>query len=354
MPGGINHAMSKWMDGSGPEADIVVSSRIRLARNLTAVPFPNRQSKEQADRVIEQVAAAVERFNRDGPMHLTVYRLRDLTPLERRVLVEKHLISPQHLQSADTGAVVVSQDETLSIMINEEDHLRLQVILSGLQLEPAWEAASRLDDALAETLDFAFREDVGYLTACPTNVGTGMRASVMTHLPALAMTNQLPRVVGAIMKLGLVVRGLYGEGTDAIGNMFQISNQITLGQSEEEIIDNLRNLTVKILQEERTAREDLLHDARYQLEDRVSRAYGLLTHARIMSSQEAMQLLSDVRLGVDLELIRPVPIGILNELLVETRPAYLQSMAGEELGPDERDRRRASLIRQRLQNRAGI
>lgn len=341
-------ALSKWMEGTGPSNDVVISSRVRLARNVVGYPFPAAADEAAARKVADLVAAAVQRINEDSPQSFGFIRLPELSPLQRQVLVEKHLISPEQAGEGAGRAVVVREDEAVSIMVNEEDHLRIQCLVPGLQLDEAWALANRIDDQLEASLDYAFNERSGYLTACPTNAGTGMRASVMVHLPALVMTNQAGNVLSAVSKVGLLVRGLYGEGSEAIGNIFQISNQITLGTTEEEIIENLRNVVQQVIDSERHARDGLLREMREQLEDRVCRAWGTLTNARIMTSQEAMQLLSDVRLGIDKSIIKGVPTQVLNELLVATRPGFLQYQAGRELSPFERDVRRAALVRARL------
>lgn len=342
-------ALAKWMEGTGPAADVVISSRVRLARNLIGLPFPQAADEASAKKVVDLVAAAVQRISADSPQPLRFLKLAELTPLERQVLVEKHLMSPEHAGDGQARALILRDDEAVSVMVNEEDHLRIQCLMPGLQLDEAWALANRVDDQLEASLDYAFNENIGYLTACPTNAGTGMRASVMVHLPALVMTNQAGQVLGAVSKLGLLVRGLYGEGSEATGNIFQISNQVTLGSTEEDIIENLRNVVQRVIDSERQARESLYRELREQLEDRVCRAYGVFTNARIMSSQEAMQLLSDVRLGVDLNIIKSVQPVTLNELLVSTRPGFLQYLAGKELSPQERDVRRAALLRERLQ-----
>jgi protein arginine kinase len=275
-------------------------------------------------------------------------RMSELTPLEKRVLVEKHLISPQLAEESPNGAVLLSQDESISIMINEEDHIRIQCLFPGLQLEKAWEMASQIDDWLEKHFVFAFDDQCGYLTSCPTNLGTGIRASVMVHLPALAMTQQLPRLLPVITQVGLAVRGIYGEGSEALGQLYQISNQVTLGQSEEEIIDKLQSVVKQIIEHEINARRRILAQSGIELEDRVYRSYGTLSHSRIIDSKEAMQRLSDVRLGVDLNLMKDVSASVMNELMVLIQPGFLQQYAGQRLDPEERDIRRAKLIRERL------
>lgn len=345
----VSQPLSKWTEASGPDADVVLASRVRLARNLENFPFPHLMTEAQAREVVNHVELGVREINLMGvcpPVEL--YRLAEAPALERLVLVEKHLISKELAQDARGKAVAISGDEAVSIMVNEEDHLRIQVLAPGLDLASAWDLASKVDDALEAKLPYAFHQGRGYLTACPTNVGTGLRASVMVHLPALVLTNQAGRLFNTLGQFGLAVRGYFGEGTEPIGNIYQISNQITLGRSEEEIIDHLNSVVQQVIGHERRAREHLSRQMKAQLEDRVGRAYGILTGARILPSDEAMRLLSDVRLGVELGILRTVEARTLNELMVASRPAFLQKLAGKELSPFERDLRRASLIRQRL------
>lgn len=345
----VDQAMSRWMEGDGPSSQIVISSRVRLARNLQNMPFPHMLNDEGAKKVVNIVQEALKdqgvQTNAGG---LAFVNMQELSPFERQILVDKHLISPQHAENASGRGLLLRQDEAVSVLINEEDHLRIQVLFPGLQLKEAWNLASQVDDALETKLDFAFHEARGYLTACPTNVGTGLRASVMMHLPGLVMANQVGRVLTPLSQLGMAVRGLYGEGTEATGNLFQISNQITLGRNELEIIQNLAAVTQQIIDQENMARHLLEKETKYQLEDRVSRAFGILTHARILTSQEAMTLLSEVRLGCDLGLIEGVSLKMLNELLVLSRPAFLQKMAGREMTTFERDIKRADIIREKL------
>ncbi|MBS3943609.1 MAG: protein arginine kinase [Dethiobacter sp.] len=335
------------MDGNGPEADTVISSRVRVARNIEGIPFPYLASDEQTAAVQEQVARTVA----DSEDHFSQFcyqRIAEMSRQEKQVLVEKHLISPFLSREAHNGAVLLRRDEAVSILINEEDHLRIQAILPGLQLEEAWQEANLYDDLLEQSINYAFDECYGYLTACPTNVGTGLRASVMLHLPALIMTNKINRLLGALSQVGLAVRGLYGEGTEIIGNLVQVSNQITLGLPEEEILRNLYGITRQIIEQEQQARQALLNSSRIRVADRSWRALGLLHYARIMSSQEAMQLLSDVRLGYDLGIITGLDRKLLNELLVIIRPACLQLLAGKVLSVEERNLERPLQIRNKL------
>jgi len=339
----------RWMEGSGPHAEIVITSRVRLARNLAGRPFPHLLDDKGKQGVLAAVASAAgagavaQRYGK-----LTAIQVSELPALDRQILVEKHLISPQHAQPGGGKALLVNGDGSIGIMVNEEDHLRIQCLLPALQLHEAWRTATGVDDALEETLDYAFDEKHGFLTACPTNVGTGLRASVMVHLPGLVMTKQIGRVLSALSQVGLAVRGFYGEGTEAVGNLFQVSNQITLGQGEEEILGNLSAVVKQIIDQERSAREALVREARVQLADRVGRAYGTLQNAHILNSQEALALMSELRLGLDLKLVKGVDTRVLNELLVAIQPASLQGAAGREMQPFERDVHRAQVVRNRL------
>jgi protein arginine kinase len=343
-----NEALSKWMKGDGPESDIVISSRIRIARNLSTHPFPMLATNQQSLEVLEKITKAAESEELQQISSLSVIPLAELNELEKKVLVEKHLISPNLANESRNGAVILSENESISIMINEEDHLRIQCLYPGFQIKEAWDLANRLDDVFEAHLDYAFDEKRGYLTSCPTNVGTGIRASVMIHLPALVLTQQINRILSAITQVGLAVRGLYGEGSEATGNIFQISNQITLGQSEEEIIDKLYSVVRQIIEHERAARERLMAESRMRITDRINRSFGILSHAAIIDTKEAAQRLSDVRLGIDLGIIKGLTTPVLNELLVMMQPGFLQQAAGEKLTPDERDIRRAALIRERF------
>ncbi|MBE3599070.1 MAG: protein arginine kinase [Limnochordaceae bacterium] len=343
----IRRHVRGWMVGQGPDSDVVLGTRVRLARNLKDIPFPGVATQEQLHEVVKRVRPAIESLDArwGGPLKFT--RMGDVPDLTRQLLVERHLISPAHTQQVREKAFAVRDDEAASIMVNEEDHLRIQALFAGFQLEEALNLADRVDDGLSERLEYAFSERVGYLTAWPTNVGTGLRASVMLHLPALAMAGQLQHVLSAVARFGVAVRGLYGEGTESVGNIFQISNQVSLGRSEDEILKHLANLAHEVVGHERTARQRLMSDRR-ALEDRIWRSYGVLRYSRAISSQEAMQRLSDVRLGIDLGIIEGLDQRILTELLVVIRPAHLQSFMGRELTPAERDVHRAALIRERI------
>ena len=345
----INNAHTRWMDSDGPEHDIVISSRIRVARNIAGVPFPNLMKQPEAESVFHYVQQAISK-PQETNCRLELVQMSQLSQVERRILMEKHLISPDLLTDPEMKAVILSDDEVISIMLNEEDHLRIQCLLPGLQLNKAWQVTNEIDDYLEQTIDYAFSDQLGYLTACPTNVGTGLRASVMLHLPGLTMVKQINRVINAVTKLGLTVRGLYGEGTQAAGNLYQISNQVTLGLTEEEIINKLTLVIKEIIDQERAARKALHRERKNQLEDRVFRAYGTLKCARLLTSDEAMKLISEVRLGVDLGIIQQIPPEIMNELIMLTRPAYLVKKTGRVLKVEERDSIRAEIVRNKLHN----
>ncbi|MDS1030381.1 protein arginine kinase [Bacillota bacterium LX-D] len=340
---------SKWMEGYGPEADIVLSSRVRLARNFKDIPFPQVLSEQKLLDVADTVEHMVPELLSNNKIDTLEFILLDkLSALEKQILVEKHLISIQLAEGGKGKAVLLNNDESISIMVNEEDHLRIQCLLPALQLNEALRIANLVDDALESKLDYAFREPYGYLTSCPTNVGTGLRASVMMHLPGLVITNQVKKVLSALPRVGLTVRGLYGEGSEASGNLFQISNQITLGQSEEDIIYNLNSVCNKIIEQERSARKAMQAEWKIQLEDKVNRAYGLLTHAKVISSEEAIRLLSDLRLGITMNLINGVKTDQLNELLVAIQPASLQAHYEKSMSSFERDVKRGELIKKIL------
>jgi protein arginine kinase len=339
-----NHG--EWLRASGPEADIVISSRIRLARNLSSFPFTNRASTHQKTEIEQYLKARLERLTFDPSLEYV--NLVGLPMLDRQLLVERQLISRELANSEGPRGVAFANNEIISIMVNEEDHIRLQVIRSGFTLDEAWQDADRLDDKLEEKVPYAFSEELGYLTACPTNVGTGMRASVMLHLPALVLTKQIEKVFRALQKINLAVRGLYGEGSRASGDFYQISNQVTLGKSETTIINEIRDVIPNIINYERQARQALTRENGQVVLDRVRRAFGTLKNAAMMTSEETMDLLSSVRLGVNLGLIDDIDILAVNELFIHTQPAHLQKLLGKELDSEERNSERARFLRNRL------
>ncbi len=337
---------SPWLTGEGPHADLVLSTRIRLARNLDHVPFTHRARDEQLQGVLASAGGAALRApSFDGGLLLP---MNELSAIDRQVLVERHLVSHELGDGARPRGIMVAPDERLSLMINEEDHLRLQSMAPGFQLADAWAAADTADDELDQSLDFAFSDEMGYLTACPTNAGTGLRASVLIHLPALVLLDEIQKVLKGVMQVGLSVRGLYGEHSEVMGNLFQISNQTTLGRSERDSIESLERVTRQIMDAEERARDRMMRDARVQIEDKVWRAYGTLRHCRSVHAREVINLCSAIRLGVALGLPGLCPLRIVNELLVLTQPGHLQRYAGAELTPGERNVIRAQLVRERL------
>ena len=342
--------MSQNVVRPAPEPDVAISSRIRLARNLENCPFTPRMTREQSGMVLSKVKEAI--FSRSEEAQKFVFiDMNNSAPVDRQELVEKHLISPEFSEGDRSRAAIVSKDGITSIMVNEEDHLRLQCIFPGMQLEEAWKLCDSLDTMLGEQLDFAFDKGFGYLTCCPTNVGTGMRASVMLHLPALSMTGYIKNILEACSKLGVAVRGIYGENSEATGNMFQISNQVSLGQREEEIIAGITNIASQIIGQERTLRSELYKQNPVRFEDKIFRSLGILSNARLISTEESIKLLSDVRLGVITGLISGMELDELNKMIMMVQPAYMQKLSGGQLSPDERDQKRAEFIRKKLKGR---
>ena len=337
----------EWLRGNGPMSEIVISSRIRLARNLAGHRFLGRASRSERNALVKQISSVLL----DNPVAANSFyvNLDDAPEIDRNLLVERHLISKQHATAEGARGVCVSGDETVSIMVNEEDHLRIQVLRSGLQLEEAWEQINQLDDALEARLDWAFHPRFGYLTACPTNVGTGIRVSVMLHLPALKLTGEIDKVFRAAKEMKLAVRGLYGEGTEATGDFFQISNQSTLGKTEEDIIDDFKRVVIpQIITYEHNARKHLMSDRAVALDDKVSRALGLLRSARLMATDETLLLLSHLRMGIHLGRVKDVDLRTINELFLLTQPAHLQKVQGKKMEGDVRRAARADYIRTRL------
>ncbi|OGC89540.1 MAG: protein arginine kinase [candidate division Zixibacteria bacterium RBG_16_53_22] len=335
-----------WLSGNGPDSAVVLSSRIRLARNISDFPFPPSASSDIRERIIDLMQSAFSRIQnlKKG----TFFRSGDIDNLHQMFLAERHLISPQFMIDGGGRGLFIDDKEKISIMLNEEDHIRLQVLSSGMSLHECWDLANKVDDEIGRILQFDYDEEFGFLTACPTNVGTGLRASLLIHLPGLVLTREIDNVINRISKVGLMVRGFYGEGTDVLGNLFQIANQTTLGRTEDEVIDSLTKISAQIIEYERGAQETLMKDAPEQIEDKVWRSYGILMHARVLTSNEVMNLLSALRLGLSLSLIDKFDFRTLNELLIITQPAHLQKYVGREMDTTERDMVRADLIRQRL------
>jgi protein arginine kinase len=338
----------EWLRGSGPMSEIVISSRIRLARNVAGFPFLTRCSKSARKSLEEKIRDTIleSKFSSSKTFYV---ELESAPDIDRQLLVERHLISRPHATAEGARGVAVGENETLAIMVNEEDHLRMQVLRSGLQLDEAWEQITAADDKLEARLDFAFHPSFGYLTACPTNVGTGIRVSVMLHLPALKLTGEIEKVFRAAKDMRLAIRGLYGEGTEATGDFFQVSNQTTLGKSEQEIIADFKNQVIpKVIEYEQSARRMLVSDRTAALDDKVYRALGTLRSARLMAGEETLFLLSHLRMGVNLGRVKDVELRTINELFLLTQRAHLQKIQGRKMDGDIRRAARAEYIRHRL------
>ena len=337
-----------WMGGGG-DSDIVISSRVRLARNLRDETFPGRASDEQRLKIWGRLKPVLASLAAMDPS-VSLY-MGDLSDLDRMILFERHLISRELTVPRAGQGVVIRQDERAAIMVNEEDHLRLQALRPGLMLQNAWECVDEMDSRIEEMVPYAFSEKLGYLTSCPTNVGTGMRASVMLHLPGLVFMEEVGPVIKGLNKIGLTVRGLWGEGTEAVGNMFQVSNLITLGDCEKEIVSHLQTIVEEVVEHEQNARLRLMESREHVVLDYVGRALGILSNAHILASKEALGLLSGLRLGIEMGILKDFNRQTVDDLLVSAQPAHLQMIEKAELAPEERDRARAELIRKRLARR---
>jgi len=340
-----------WALEDGPEGEIVVSTRVRLARNLQGFPFPARSSEEDRGRVFETVRVALASLT-DVP-DIDIWRVEDLDERQRDLLLERRVVSRELIKGSENeithAALALWSDDSVGIMINEEDHLRVQALTGGFDLEDTWRVVDRLDERLGELLAFAFHHEYGFLTACPTNVGTGLRASVLVHLPGLVLTREIHKVLEGISQVGLTYRGLHGEGSEVVGNLFQISNQTTLGKQEEDLVGHLTRLVSKVVDYERSARAMMLRDAPGVLEDKVWRAYGILRHARSLSAEEMMNLLSALRLGLSLKLLKSPRVQTLNEILVFGQAGHLAYSSGISPGDAEVDAARSAYVRTRLE-----
>ncbi|MBW3660287.1 MAG: protein arginine kinase [Gemmatimonadetes bacterium] len=340
-----------WISGDGPHADIILSTRIRLARNLERYPFRETITSPQQEMVAEDLLEAYRSAEPElGDTPHQFLRLVEMPDNQLTLLLERHLVSREMVKFKESAALLVGDEGRLSILVNEEDHLRIQVLTPGLQLDRSWDIAERTEGALRTRLKFAYHHRFGFLTSCPTNTGTGLRASVLIHLPGLVLTREIHKVLQGLSQIGLTFRGLYGEGSDVIGNYFQLSNQTTLGKGEEELVDHLAQITRQVIEYEENARQVLARDALDEIEDKVWRAYGLLTCARSISFDEMMNLLSAVRLGVSMKLLPDVGVDTLNELLLLTQTAHLERKTGRSLTKREREVARARLVREILEN----
>ena len=343
---GLLARQSSWLTGTGPLSEVVISTRIRLARNIQGFKFVNMCADSERDDLELAIRSGIRQA---GLADLRYVRVHDLEELDRLCLVERHLISKNLSDASGPRGLAITPDESIAVMVNEEDHLRLQVFRSGLQLDDAWDQINALDDGLEGPLSYAYSPRFGYLTACPTNVGTALRVSVMVHLPALKLTGEIEKVFRAARELRLAVRGLYGEGTDSTGDLFQISNQVSLGRSETEILSDFKHVVIpKVIEYERQARKVLLQERATALDDKVWRALGVLRHARALSSDEILGYLSHLRMGVCLGRLDALDLPTIGELLLCTQPAHLQKRHGQRLTGEQRSIERANLVRSRL------
>ena len=330
----------------GPSNKIVWSSRVRLARNITNTPFPGWAKKSVRVDAFQKIRKNVLKLKKMKGSFET--EMDHLSTLEKQILVERHIISREHAAKSNGSGLVLSKDESISVMINEEDHLRMQALLPGLQIKNAWLTIDKFDSQLEKGLEFAYSKKRGYLTACPTNLGTGIRVSAMLHLPGLVLSEQINQIIQAVNKLGLAVRGLYGEGTEALGNLFQVSNQMTLGETEGDIIERLNKVLLQIVDHEENARIKLIDSKPKMLYNHIGRAYGILANAHSISSKETMNLLSLLRLGMDIQMFPGTSQALINELIIITQPAHLQKANDGKLSAEKRDLLRSDLLRSRL------
>lgn len=335
--------MVKWLNETGSEKDVVLSTRMRVARNMGKYRFPHKMSLKESEELTDEVLNVIEDYSNDWDYKFT--RMDNLNPLDKICFVEEYVISPGLIKKPEYSSFLLREDENITIMINEEDHLRVQSLLPGLNFEEAWKLCNDVDDFLGEKLEFAFHQDFGYLTGCPTNTGTGLRASVMVHIPSIVMTGYIKSLIYGLNKVGLTVRGIYGEGSKAVGNLYQISNQTTLGEKEEIIIERLNNILYQVINKERITRNTLLENRRKEIEDKIFRSQGILKHSRIMSSKEAMVHLSNIRLGREMDIIKDLQYDDITNLIIEIQPGSIQKKTGEELAKEERDIKRADLLR---------
>lgn len=337
--------MENWLNSTNNNNEMVITTRIRLARNIKGIPFPDKLSDDEGRNVVEKVNNAFNKSENQDFKCIDLWKNDNNCNAE---FLEKHLISKKLIDNSSKSAFILNNNETVSIMINEEDHLRLQAITAGLNLEEAYNCIDKIDDELEENIDYAFDEKLGYLTACPTNLGTGMRASVMIHLPALSMNNEMGRVLNALSQIGITIRGLWGEGSKAIGGLYQISNQVTLGMSEMDIISNLKTVVEQIMNQENLSRERIMKKYKYELEDKMYRSLGILKNSVILDINECLNLISNVRIGVEMGIIKDIDINKLNNLLVNVQKATLQKIYNKKLSKNEENIKRSLYVRENL------
>ncbi len=337
---------SSWLSGDGDENMVVISTRVRMARNIAGYKYPTAADKETNEKIVGHFSAVQAKSDcmKDGAF----VRDTDLSQLNKDFLVERHLMSPNFMHDDNSRALYLSRNEQISIMINEEDHIRMQSLVPGLNPEKALQTISEYDAEIGKYLEFDYDADFGFLTSCPTNVGTGLRTSVLIHLPGLVITKEIDRVIAKITKMGVAVRGFYGEGTDVLGNLFQVSNQKTLGISEKETLESLTTVCHYIIEEEANSRQLLVDEAFEQIRDKIWRSYGILKYAHVLTSEEVMNLLSALRLGIAIGVIDFIDIPLINEILLFSQPAHLQKYYMEEMDQDRRDFIRAQMVREKF------
>lgn len=341
----LHRSFGRWLSREDAYSDVVISSRVRLARNLQGVPFPRRATREEMSSVVEKVRGAC--LKSSGLRAATFMAVDELSDVDRKLLVERRLVSPQFIEESWPRLLVVDDTESISIMVNEEDHLRIQCLEGSLSIDEAWKRSSRVDDELSDALDFGYSDQFGYLTACPTNTGTGLRVSLFVHAPALSMKQQMKTFIDDLPEM--TVRGFYGEGTEAVGSIFQVSNQLTLGKTEESLIETMNEVAGTLVEAERQARKELLEEDRVRLEDLVFRAYGILKYARVLTSLESMNLLATLRFGLELGILDDLDRLTLNRLMVLVQQGHLQKLRRERLNAQTRDEVRAEFVRDCLQ-----
>ncbi len=337
-----------WLSGEGSESTVVLSTRVRLARNIAGCRFPESAEEDTRKRVINYFDSCLARSKTlsAGQYHKAV----DINELDRNFLIERHLISPAFLNGEAFKALFINSEERVSVMVNEEDHLRIQALSSGMDTSESYALATKIESEVGRYLEFDYDHDFGYLTACPTNAGTGMRVSMLIHLPGLVLTREIDKLISHITRSGLVVRGFYGEGSDVLGNLFQVSNQNTLGITEDEILGQIERITKEIIDKEAAARQRLMDEAGDMIEDKIWRAYGILKHARVLTSEEVMNLLSAVRLGHAMNIIDFLNLALINDILLLSQPAHLQKYYGHEMDSNKRDFVRAQMVREKLRS----
>ena len=341
-----------WLSGEGKESTVVLSTRVRLARNIAGCRFPESAEEDTRQRVINYFDSCLARSKLLAAG--AYYKASDINELDQNFLIERHLISPAFLNGETFKALFIDPDAKISIMVNEEDHLRIQALSSGMDHKGSYELAMKYESEVGRYLEFDYDPDFGYLTACPTNAGTGMRASMLIHLPGLVLTREIDKVISHITRSGLVVRGFYGEGSDVLGNLFQVSNQNTLGITEEEILGQIERITKEIIEKEASARKRLMDEAEDMIEDKIWRAYGILKNARVLTSDEVMNLLSAVRLGHAMRIIDFLSVALINDILLLSQPAHLQKYYGHEMDSNRRDFVRAQMVREKLREQSDV